>query len=77
MSGDCGHGWGYHASRAEPCGKCKEEYDKLKLWRDNLQSALDLDIAKLPEMKDTAVVKHVEMQVADCQKAMDRISSNW
>jgi hypothetical protein len=29
VSGDCGHGWGYHEQGASgPCSKCEDEYEK-------------------------------------------------
>lgn len=34
MSGDCGHGWGYHSrGPSGPCDKCDEEADLLQIAR--------------------------------------------
>lgn len=40
MSGNCGHGWGYHSQGAAgPCDKCEKE-KKLLAERDALRSVL-------------------------------------
>lgn len=37
MSGDCGHGWGYHAAPSSLCGKCMEQYDALAAEKAELE----------------------------------------
>lgn len=40
MSGDCGHGWGYHKQGPSgPCSKCEEEARKWRAISDDMRDA--------------------------------------